>query len=127
MRKFMSELEEVVLRTIQHLNNDAYGVEIRDTILGKTGKTVSLGSIYATLERLEDKGYLSARMGEATEERGGKAKRYYSVNGAGQSAIKDADSTRASLAARVGSVPVTNAFGTLINTFSFGRGSHGKA
>lgn len=104
-RLFLSELEEMVLRAILLLRNDAYGVEIRDALVSRTGRNITLGSMYACLERLEDKGYISGKLGEKTEERGGKAKRYYSVEGAGIDALSEGDSMRENLR------PVKPAFG----------------
>jgi len=71
----LGEFEQVVLLAILRLGDDAYAVTIRDEILQCTGRDVSRGSIYITLDRLETKGYLRSRLADSTPERGGRAKR----------------------------------------------------
>ena len=73
----LGEFEHVVLLSILRLGDDAYAVSIRDEIARCTGRDVSRGSVYITLDRLETKGYLRSRLADATAERGGRAKRYY--------------------------------------------------
>ena len=97
MSKFLSEFDEVVMRAILLMKNRAYGVELRRVILDKTGKDVSFGSLYSALERMEKKGYIAGETGEPTEERGGRAKRYYSVQGKGIYALSDAERARLAL------------------------------
>jgi PadR family transcriptional regulator, regulatory protein PadR len=90
----LGELDELVLLAVWRLGDDAYGVPIRQMVDESTGKETSVGAIYASLGRLEQKGYVSSRMGEATPERGGRAKRYYRIEGAGQTALDEADRAR---------------------------------
>jgi PadR family transcriptional regulator, regulatory protein PadR len=68
-------------------NPNAYGVSIRDEIKARTGKDYSIGTIYAALERLEERGYVSSREGEATAVRGGRRKLYFTITGAGQRSL----------------------------------------
>ena len=84
----LGEFEQVVLLAILRLDDAAYAVAIRDEIASVTGRTVSRGSIYITLDRLETKGYLRSWLGEPTAERGGRAKRYYAVRPRGVEAVK---------------------------------------
>lgn len=93
-RDFLGEFEELVMLAIESMAGKAYGVSIRERIEKAAGRPTSYGAIYATLERLEKKGYISSRQGEATAERGGRAKRYYSVEAAGLKAIKDTQTAR---------------------------------
>jgi len=72
----IGEFEHMVLLAVLRLGDDAYAVTVREEILTHTGRHVSRGSIYITLDRLETKGYLKSRLGEPTAERGGRAKRY---------------------------------------------------
>ena len=88
-KDFLGEFEELILLAILRLSANAYGVTIRQVIEEKGGRSTSYGAIYATLERLEKKGYISSRQGEPTAERGGRAKRYYEVEAAGIKAIND--------------------------------------
>ena len=85
---YLGEFEYAVLLAILHLDEDAYAVPIRELIEQRTGRPVARGALYTGLDRLESKGCLKSRMGESTEERGGKARRYYSVTAAGFKAIR---------------------------------------
>ncbi|HEY4089733.1 MAG TPA: PadR family transcriptional regulator [Bryobacteraceae bacterium] len=71
---------------------EAYGANIHEEIetLVSGSREVSLGSVYTTLDRLEQKGYLRSWTGESTPERGGRAKRYYEVQASGQRALRAA-------------------------------------
>ena len=62
----MGEFEQIVLLALLRLENDAYGMDIRQEIEARTGRDVSYGAVYTTLDRLERKGYATHRMGEAT-------------------------------------------------------------
>lgn len=86
----MGEFEQAVMLAIQHMGEDAYGVEIRAVIAERTGRDVAIGAVYTTLERLTRKGYVSSRVGEPTAERGGRAKKFYAVTGAGHEALESA-------------------------------------
>jgi PadR family transcriptional regulator PadR len=70
-------VELLVLLAVIRLGDDAYGVPIADEIEASLGRSVSVGSVYITLERLEHKGLVSSRLGEPTAERGGRAKTYF--------------------------------------------------
>jgi PadR family transcriptional regulator, regulatory protein PadR len=83
----LGEFEQVVLLAILRLDEDAYGVSIRNEIRDCTGRNAAPGALYNTLDRLEDKGMLSSRMGEATARRGGRAKRLYAVTKDGVAAV----------------------------------------
>jgi DNA-binding PadR family transcriptional regulator len=82
-REFLGEFEHVVLAAILHLGNDAYGMTIRREIADRTGRDISIGALYTTLDRMENKGYLKSKRGEPTNERGGRAKKYYTVSAPG--------------------------------------------
>ena len=85
----LGEFEHVVLLAVLRLADDAYAVTIRDEILRCTGRDVSRGSIYITLDRLETKGYLKSWFGDPTPERGGRAKRYYALRPRAIEALRD--------------------------------------
>ena len=85
----LGEFEQVVLLAILRLGDDAYAVSIRDEILECTGRDVTRGSIYITLDRLETKGYLRSRLADPTPERGGRAKRYYALRPKAVEALKE--------------------------------------
>jgi DNA-binding PadR family transcriptional regulator len=78
-RSYLGEFELMILLAVIHLGEDAYGVPISRELEGQRGRDVSVGSVYAALERMEGKGLVSSSLGEPTPERGGKAKRFFRV------------------------------------------------
>jgi DNA-binding PadR family transcriptional regulator len=86
-RDYLGEFEHIVLLALLRLNDEAYGVTVRREIEGRTGREVSIGAVYATLDRLEAKDYVQSAMGDRTPQRGGRAKRLFHVTGKGVSAI----------------------------------------
>jgi len=85
----IGEFEHVVLLAVLRLGDEAYAVAIRDEIVARTGRRVSRGSVYVTLDRLETKGYLQSRVGDPTAVRGGRAKRYYALRPRAVTALQD--------------------------------------
>lgn len=85
----LGELEQHLLLGILQRGEDAYGITIRDEIEERTGRCVSLGAIYTALDRLEEKKFVSSWLGGATAERGGRAKRFYRLEAAGEAALKE--------------------------------------
>ena len=85
--KNLGEFEQFVLLAILRLKENAYGVSIRSEISKRTGRDTAPGALYTTLDRLEEKGFVKSRMGEPTQERGGRAKRFYTVTASGINAI----------------------------------------
>jgi DNA-binding PadR family transcriptional regulator len=85
----LGEFEQVVLLAILRLGDDAYAVTVHDEIARCTGRDVSRGSIYITLDRLETKGYLRSRLGDPTPERGGRAKRFYTLRPKAVEALRE--------------------------------------
>jgi len=85
---YLGEFEYAVLLAVLHLDESAYAVPIREVIEQRTGRPVARGALYTGLDRLEGKGCLKSRMGDPSDERGGKARRYYSVTPAGLKAIR---------------------------------------
>lgn len=90
----LGEFEELVLLTIASLVNDAYSVAICDELEKHAERKVKLGVVHAVLNRLEEKGLVKSSMGEATQVRGGKRKRYYTVTSAGKAALLKAKEIR---------------------------------
>jgi PadR family transcriptional regulator PadR len=76
-----------VLLAVLRLGDQAYGVTVRREIEARTNREVSIGAIYATLDRLEAKGYVRSRPGDPTPERGGRSKRFFRVTPQGMSAV----------------------------------------
>ena len=93
----LGEFEYAVLLSVLHLGEDAYAVPVREIIEQRTGRPVARGALYTGLDRLESKGCLKSRMGDPSEERGGKARRYYSVTAVGMKALRATHGAFASL------------------------------
>jgi DNA-binding PadR family transcriptional regulator len=85
---YLGEFEYAVLLATLHLESDAYGVPIRELIESRTGRPVARGALYTALDRLEQKGCLRSRTADASEDRGGRPRRYFTVTAAGMKAIK---------------------------------------
>jgi DNA-binding PadR family transcriptional regulator len=84
----LSALDQQVMLAMLRLHPSPYGVTIREHIADKTGKTYSLGSIYAVLDRLQERGYATSRLGEPTAERGGRAKLYFTLTASGEATLR---------------------------------------
>ena len=81
--QYLGTFELAVLLALIRLGDNAYGITISREIEEIGGREVTLGSIYATLDRLDTKGLVSSEIGEPTPERGGRAKRYFHVTSKG--------------------------------------------
>src|ERR1700686_702530 len=88
-RDYLGNFELMVMLALIRLGENAYGVPISQELEEITGREVAVGSVYAALERLEDKGLVTSQLGEATPERGGRAKRYFRVSGKGLREVRD--------------------------------------
>ena len=92
-REYLGEFEELVLTMVGILQEDAYGNAIVGEIRERVGRSVNLSAVHVTLYRLEDKGLVKSKMGGATNARGGRRKRIFTVTNAGLAmlrAIKEA-------------------------------------
>ena len=96
-REFLGGFELLVLLALMRLGEDAYGVPISEAIEESSGREVAIGSVYITLERLEQKGLVSSRLGEPTAERGGRAKTYFKVTAKGLREVRNAQRTLVNL------------------------------
>jgi PadR family transcriptional regulator PadR len=97
----LGQFEQLVLTSIVTLGDNAYGITIQKKIHELASKTVTLGAIYVALDRLEEKGFVSSCLSKPTAARGGRAKRCYSVEGAGERALKESLATARRMAASV--------------------------
>jgi len=91
---YIGEFEEFVLLAILNQGDNAYGVTIHEALEEATGRSITIGSLYTTLSRLEDKGLVQSWVGEPTAERGGRAKKHYKVKGSAQSLLREAHAAR---------------------------------
>jgi DNA-binding PadR family transcriptional regulator len=90
----LGEFEELVLLAVCILYDDAYGLSIMDEIEKRTGRTLTISSVHKALMRLEQKGFLHSHMGGATEARGGRKKRLFTITGSGKRAVQEAREMR---------------------------------
>src|SRR6058998_2633277 len=96
---YIGEFEELVLLAILSQGDNAYGVTIREALEEATSRSITVGSLYTTLSRLEEKGLVQSWVGEPTAERGGRAKRHYKIKGSGQALLKEVQAARQRLVA----------------------------
>lgn len=86
-RDYLGEFEHIVILALLRLEDRAYGVTVRQEIDFRTKREVSIGAVYATLGRLEAKGYVKSHYGDPTPERGGRSKRFFRVTTKGVAAV----------------------------------------
>ena|SRR6185503_14045440 len=94
LSNYIGEFEELVLLAILSQGDIAYGVNVRQALEDATGRNITIGSLYTTLSRLEEKGLVESWLGEPTAERGGRAKKHYKLKGAAQSLLSEVHTAR---------------------------------
>jgi PadR family transcriptional regulator len=94
----LGQFEELILLALVRLRDNAYGVTVRQEIALRTGRDVSVGAVYTALERLQRKGYVSSRLGDPIPERGGRAKRYFTIEAPGEAALRAVQAAAARMA-----------------------------
>ena len=85
--EFLGEFEQMVLLAIIRLGDDAYGMTVRRELEETAGRNVTFGTVYGTLERLEEKGFVTSSHADPEPVRGGRARRYFKVEPAGEMAL----------------------------------------
>ncbi len=96
-RTNLGEFEELALLTVSVLYQQAYGISIKNEIEKQTGRNLSISAVHSVLNRLEKKGFVMSWMGGATQERGGRRKRFFKVTSAGHHALVDVRTIREKL------------------------------
>jgi PadR family transcriptional regulator, regulatory protein PadR len=86
-RDYLGEFEHIIVLALLRLEDRAYGVTVRQEIEFRTNREISIGAVYATLDRLEAKGYVKSHRGDPTPERGGRSKRFFRVTANGVAAV----------------------------------------
>ncbi|MEX2302634.1 MAG: helix-turn-helix transcriptional regulator [Bryobacterales bacterium] len=86
-RDYLGEFEHIIVLALLRLGDQAYGVTVRQEIQLRTNREVSIGAVYATLDRLETKGYVKSHRGDPTPERGGRSKRFFRMTAKGMAAV----------------------------------------
>lgn len=94
MKTYLGELEELVLLTVAALGEEAYGVSIQQDLENRCNRSISIGALHSTITRLEEKGFLKSWLGGATQERGGRSKRFYEITQAGKRAVSEVKNVR---------------------------------
>ena len=105
---YLGEFEELVLLTVGVLFDEAYGVAVMEEIRRETGRGVNISAIHSALRRLEEKGFVNSWMGGATQERGGRRKRYFTLTSYGKKALDEAQSLRMKLYERIPTIAFGN-------------------
>ena len=98
----LGTLELSVLLAVSRLGDEAYGLLVRRDLAARTGRDYSVGAVYTTLQRLEDKSLLTSHATDPLPVRGGRSRRHFTLTGAGARAIRDAQRHAASIWAGVG-------------------------
>src|SRR6478752_4964001 len=96
-KEYLGEFEELILTMVAALQEDAYGAAIAEEIESQLKREVNLSAVHVTLYRLEDKGYIKSSLGGATNERGGRRKRIFTVTNAGLSTLREMKESRMEL------------------------------
>lgn len=98
-------LELAVLLAVVRLGDDAYGLAVRRDVSARAGRAYSVGAIYTTLQRLEDKGLVSSRATDPLPVRGGRSRRLYAGSAVGRRAVREAQQRAAAVWAGIDSTP----------------------
>ncbi len=96
-RGHLGDFEQIVLLAVLRLGDQAYGVPVRREIEARTGRSLTVGALYRTFDRLEEKGHLTSSFSDPTPERGGRSKRYFNITGSGMDALRESRNTLAAM------------------------------
>lgn len=100
----LGELEELIMLTVALLYDEAYGVAIMKEIKNRCGRSITISTVHAALARLQSKGYVDSRYGDATSERGGRRKHLFRVTKAGQKVLEQVKEQRNAIWSEIPSV-----------------------
>ena len=103
MTPTLGTLELAALLAVARLGDDAYGLAVRRDLAERTARDYSVGAVYTTLQRLEDKGLLTSHSSDPLPVRGGRSRRHFTITGAGARALREAERNAAAMWAGVGS------------------------
>src|ERR1017187_5336883 len=117
-RDYLGEFEHIIVLALLRLEDRAYGVTVRQEIEFRIKREVSIGAVYATLDRLEKKGYVKSRRGDPTPERGGRSKRFFRVTAKGVTAV---NRTHRALQNMTEGLDPIRSYSSPPKQFSFGR------
>lgn len=97
MKEHLGEFEELILLLIMTLKEEAYGLSIRRTLKDQANRTVTIGAVHGTLNRLENKGFVESNLSDPTELRGGRRKRLFTITTSGKVALQKSKDVKVSL------------------------------
>lgn len=106
-RIYLGELEELVLLLVALLENEAYAVSIMEELNRQAGREISLSAVHAVLHRLEEKGFVRSRMGGASDERGGRRKRMFSITAYGRDVLEEQRNLRNLIWNQIGKISLS--------------------
>ncbi|MBO3698235.1 PadR family transcriptional regulator [Roseivirga sp. E12] len=107
-KEHLGELEELILLLVVMLKNDAYGFAIRKALKSQAGRMVTIGAVHGTVNRLEKKGFVESNMSDATEVRGGRRKRIFTVTASGKRALERSRELKLSLWMQIPEFSISN-------------------
>jgi DNA-binding PadR family transcriptional regulator len=96
-KEYLGEFEELVMLLIVMLKDEAYGLAIRKVLAEQAQRTVTIGAVHGTVNRLERKGFIQSRLGGATESRGGRRKRLFTITGSGKKVLQKSRDVKVNL------------------------------
>ncbi len=105
----IGELEELILLLVVMLKEEAYGLAIRKALKDQANRNVTIGAVHGTVNRLESKGFIESSMGGATEERGGRRKRIFSITASGKNVLQKSRDVKVSLWQQIPELSIKNA------------------
>ncbi|MEP1034282.1 PadR family transcriptional regulator [Ekhidna sp.] len=105
----IGELEELILLLIVMLKEEAYGLAIRKSLKDQANRNVTIGAVHGTVNRLEKKGFIESTMGGATEERGGRRKRIFSITASGKNVLQKSRDVKVNLWKQIPELAIKNA------------------
>lgn len=106
-RIYLGELEELVLLLVALLENEAYAVSVMEELKKQAGREISLSAVHAVLHRLEEKGFVRSRMGGASDERGGRRKRMFSITAYGRDVLEEQRNLRDFIWNQIGKISLS--------------------
>lgn len=107
-KEHLGEFEELILLLIILLNEDAYGLAIRKALQEQANRTVTIGAVHGTVNRLEKKGFIESSLGGASELRGGRRKRLFTITASGKSILEKSRDVKVSLWGKIPELAVQN-------------------
>ncbi|MEQ9402449.1 MAG: helix-turn-helix transcriptional regulator [Cyclobacteriaceae bacterium] len=100
-KEYLGELEELILLLILTLKEEAYGLAISKALKERANRTVTIGAVHGTVTRLEKKGFIESTLGGATEERGGRRKRLFTLTASGKKVLQKSRDVKVTLWAQI--------------------------